>query len=84
MSTIVMGIDQMAKREQENESIRSLCSNKCEGCGGKKKPRTSLCSSCYFRLDKKLQRRLYRNVGGGYEEAYAKAIESLGRLRNCE
>ena len=49
-----------------------LLSAECE-CGRAKKSGNSFCNRCYKALPKYLQRRLYRRVGEGYEEAHGEA-----------
>lgn len=46
-------------------------------CKAVKERGQTFCRRCYFRLPKHLQRRLYRRVGNGYEEAYSTAVEFL-------
>jgi hypothetical protein len=55
-----------------NELVGSECL-----CGREKKSRYSFCYRCYKALDPELQRRLYRRIGGGYEEAFEEAHKFL-------
>lgn len=60
-----------------DRAIRDLAGTECKGCGGKKKSRMSHCLRCYFALPVSLRRELYRLVGDGYEEAYARSLTFL-------
>lgn len=62
-----------------SDLIRELIGMKCR-CQATKESRQTFCKRCYFRLRKDLQRRLYRRVGEGYEEAYREAAEFLDSL----
>lgn len=62
-----------------DRAIRDLIGTECKGRGGKKTSRMSHCSRCYFKLPVQLRRDLYKLVGDGYEEAYAKSLELLAR-----
>lgn len=57
--------------------VTSLRSNLCPACGGKKKPRNTLCGGCYFILAPSQRAALYHRVGEGYEEAFADAMKHL-------
>lgn len=67
----------------DRDLIAELIGTQCR-CGATKESRQTFCKRCYFRLRKDLQRRLYRRMGHGYEEAYRDAvafIESLDAAR---
>ena len=57
--------------------IRSLTSELCPACGGKKKARQTLCLKDYRALPKELRNRLWYEVGDGYEEAVQDALTFL-------
>jgi hypothetical protein len=61
------------------EMLADLAGTKCR-CGARKKPRRSVCMSCWRLLSDEEQRALYRRFGSGYEAAYAAALKSLGTL----
>lgn len=56
--------------------VRELAGTTCR-CGRSKKARQTFCSRCYFALSPPLRAALYRQVGEGYEEAYAAAVAAL-------
>jgi hypothetical protein len=58
-----------------SELIGTVCR-----CKAAKESRRTFCKRCYFRLRKDLQRRLYRRMGDGYEEAYRDATKFLDEL----
>lgn len=56
--------------------LRELAGTVCR-CGAKKKSRQTFCGRCYHSLPRSVALALYRRVGDGYEEAYAKALKHL-------
>jgi len=54
----------------------ALTSTECQ-CGKSKKPRYSLCYTCYKSLPKDMQRALWQKMGQGYEQAYDAAVNWL-------
>lgn len=65
----------MVKPEQKR-LYDELLGTKCR-CGRVKIARQSFCGRCYKSLPAAMQRAMYRLIGNGYEEAYAKAVEFL-------
>lgn len=57
--------------------LTDLGSTRCR-CGSAKRPRRSVCRSCWALLTEAEQRALYRRFGNGYEAAYEAALTSLG------
>ena len=58
-----------------------LTSQTCR-CGKVKQKRQTFCKTCYFRIPHTLRDKLYKPMGGGYEEAHAEAcnfLDSIGR-----
>jgi len=64
------------KKDYGNSYLSALMSNECH-CGKGKKPRRSLCYSCYRSLPRDFQHALWSRFGHGYEEAYEAAVEWL-------
>lgn len=54
--------------------IKSLKSELCPVCAGKKKPRHTLCGKCYFKMPAELRNATYAPVGEGYAEAVQDAF----------
>lgn len=46
-------------------------------CGRTKKPRQAVCFTCWRRLPRDLQRRLYSRLGEGFEEAFDEAAQYI-------
>jgi hypothetical protein len=57
--------------------LRSLSGTQCPACGGVKKSNQSLCFRDFRSLEQDMQRKLWRRVGAGYEEAFEAALEFL-------
>ena len=70
-----MGKQQTALNDRQYY-MDELMSNECQ-CGRHKKPRFSFCYQCYKSLLWAMQQDLYAGIGGGYEEAYDKAVKFL-------
>lgn len=47
----------------------------CDVCGEDKEPGKALCMTCYKRLPDDLRSGLHLQMGAGFEESYAEAIE---------
>lgn len=60
-----------------SEMVGSLASMVCPACANPKRPRTSFCPKCYFRLPPDQRNALYQKVGAGYEQAFLDAIAFL-------
>lgn len=56
--------------------VEEFLSEECL-CGRPKKPRFSFCYRCYKALPGDIQRRLYRMIGYGYEEAFEEGVKWL-------
>ncbi|MBX3396535.1 MAG: hypothetical protein KF841_14330 [Phycisphaerae bacterium] len=69
--------DSAALRETRR-LVRSLRSDVCPSCAGKKKGMQTFCGKCYFKLPHAMRKALYDRVGEGYEEAFAAACDKLG------
>lgn len=59
------------------ELVKSLRSETCPACEKPKRRKQTFCRACYFSLPKGLQKRLYRGLGNGYEQAFADSMELL-------
>lgn len=59
--------------------VRERAGRRCI-CNNTKGPGKTFCAQCYFQLSPDLRRALYLDVGAGYAEAYAKALERLRSL----
>ena len=59
-----------------SELIKELRGTICR-CGSEKGTRMTFCRPCYFSLSKPQQMALYKQLGDGYEEAYADAVTTL-------
>jgi len=59
--------------------VESLVSKVCPACQGEKNERQTFCRKCYYRLTMATRKALYRRIGEGYEEAFAKAMNELSR-----
>lgn len=55
----------------------SLRSTTCPSCTGSKGERKSVCGCCWHELPAGIQRRLYKRIGEGYEQAFADAMDHL-------
>lgn len=65
-------------RTTDREMLDNLInSTDCLACGGKKRKRQSFCYSCYMRLPKGLQHRLYQRFDEGYQPAFREALSQL-------
>jgi hypothetical protein len=58
------------------ELVRELQSDICH-CGSDKKPNTTFCTKCYFRLPHGMRQALYRRLGDGYADAVQEAKDFL-------
>lgn len=58
--------------------VKELRSNECR-CGKWKAKRKTFCKACYFALPANLRKALYNRIGEGYEDAYMRSCEFLGR-----
>ncbi len=56
--------------------LNELKSDQCQ-CGRNKKSGRSLCYTCFMSLPEDLRRALYRDILGGYPEAYEAAVKWL-------
>ncbi len=56
--------------------VRELASTTCF-CGKSKGSGKTFCNHCFFSLPKDVRRHLYRRIGSGYEQAYAKSVRFL-------
>lgn len=67
-----------AKELTQDIALRSLASDRCPSCGGRKDRRKTLCGPEYFKLPKAMRNALYNGTGHGYEEAVIEALNFLG------
>ena len=58
--------------------LKELMGTDCR-CGASKNSANTFCSKCYYRLPVEMRKGLFQRMGGGYEEAYAVAVEFLER-----
>lgn len=56
--------------------LTELAGIKCQ-CGSVKARNQSFCRLCWLTLSRPMQTALYKQVGAGYEDAYATAINYL-------
>jgi hypothetical protein len=59
------------------ELVRSLRSETCPMCGGRKQSGQTMCQRDYCRLPRGVQSALYRGLGRGYEQAIQSAMGHL-------
>lgn len=57
---------------------RSLRSNLCPACGGRKRARQSFCRTCFGHLTPTTKAGLYQRFGEGYEDEFDRALDELG------
>lgn len=60
--------------------VRSLKSTTCPSCGRAKRASQSLCLHCYTALPHPMRCELWNDVGDGYEQAMADAMNKLAEL----
>jgi hypothetical protein len=65
-------------RPLDVDELRAILTSRLCICGRSKKERNSFCQADYWRLNQSERQALYRPIGGGYEDAFAAAMERLG------
>lgn len=56
-------------QSRKSSALRSLVSETCPFCQGRKRRSQSFCRLCYFKLPATSRQALYHRFGEGYEEA---------------
>jgi hypothetical protein len=71
----VNGMDESLIKELKGKTCR---------CGASKRGGETLCSRCFYSLNKGMRASLYTRVGFGYKEAYQAAVDvlvTIGRVK---
>ncbi len=65
------------------EAIEVLKNNQCR-CGAGKQFKTAFCNQCYRSLPPSVRRSLYSRIGGGFEQAYELAAQTLAKNNTAD